>query len=283
MPRAASLALRRAEEKAGPDAATRLCYAPPAMSDADDSQAANADGPTARRRRRYFLLGARAGISIPGLILASAFVGFGGLAKDAGFTLVETLFMVAVIWALPAKVVLVGAVMSGASLGAAAFAVALSSVRLMPMVMSLVPELRGSRTPRWVLYALSHFVAVTSWVLSMQQLPAVPREMRTTYYAGLALFLMVANMLVVAAVFGVAESLPEPVSAALLLLTPMYFLTSLWGSARERAGHVAMVLGLLLGPAFHVISPRFDLVAAGIIGGGLAYGFHRLGRRRRVP
>ncbi len=243
------------------------------MIEAGESQA-----PTARLRRRYILLGARAGISIPGLILASAFVGFAGLAKDAGFSLVETLFMVAVIWALPAKVVLVGAVMSGASLGAAAFAVALSSVRLMPMVMSLVPELRGPKTPRWVLYTLSHFVAVTSWVLSMQQLPAVPRAMRTSYYAGLALFLLLANMAVVAAVFGVAESLPASVSAALLLLTPMYFLTSLWGSARERAGHVAMVLGLGLGPVFHMLSPRFDLVAAGVIGGGLAYAFHRITR-----
>ena len=244
------------------------------------TEARDSETPTARQRRRYFLLGAGAGFSVPGLILGSAFVGFAGLAKDVGVTLAETLFMVAVIWALPAKVVLVGAVMSGASLGAAAFAVALSSVRLMPMVMALVPELRGSRTPRWVLYALSHFVAVTSWVLSMQQLPAVPRALRTTYYAGLALFLMLANMLVVAAVFSVAESLPEPVSAALLLLTPMYFLTSLWGSARERAGHVAMLLGLALGPVFHVLSPRFDLVAAGVIGGGLAYVFHRITRRR---
>ena len=236
--------------------------------------------PTALQRRRYFLRGVRAGVSVPGLILSSAFVGFAGLAKDAGFSLSESIFMVLVIWALPAKVVLVGAVMSGASLGAATFAVALSSVRLTPMVMSLVPELRGPKTPRWVLYALSHFVAVTSWVLSMQQLPAVPRPLRTTYYSGLALFLMLANVVVVTVVYSVAENLPETVSAALLMLTPMYFLTSLWGSARERAGHVAMVAGLVLGPVLHVASPRFDLVAAGVLGGGLAYAFHRLSRRR---
>lgn len=236
--------------------------------------------PTARQRWRWFLRGARAGASIPGLILSSAFVGFAGLAKDAGFTLVETIFMIATIWALPAKVVLIGAIMSGASMGAAAFAVSLSSVRLMPMVMALVPEMRGPRTPRWVLYALSHFVAVTSWVLSMQQMPAIPRPMRTTYYTGLALFLLLINMVVVAVVYSVADGLPPTVSAALLLLTPMYFLTSLWGSARERAGHVAMVAGLVLGPVFHVVSPRFDLVAAGVIGGGIAYGFHRIARQR---
>jgi hypothetical protein len=44
-----------------------------------------------------------------------------------------------------------------------------------------------------------------------------------------------------------------------------------------------MVLGLVLGPVFHVVSPRFDLVAAGVVGGGLAYAFHRLARRKRAP
>lgn len=232
-------------------------------------------------RRTWFLRGAWAAVSIPGLILASAFVGFAGLAKEAGFTLAETVFMVAVVWALPAKVVLIGAVLSGSTVWGAAFAVALSSVRLMPMVVALVPEMRGPRTRNWVLYLLSHFVAVTSWVLAMEQLRGVPRTMRTTYYAGLGGTLVAFNMGVAAVVFLLAESLPPMVSAALLLLTPMYFLTSLWGSARERAGHVAMILGLALGPLFHVVLPGFDLLAAGVIGGGAAYGFHRLSHRRK--
>ena len=101
---------------------------------------------SAANRRRYYFRGVRAAFSIPGLILAGAFVGFAGLAREAGLTLAQTVFMTGVVWALPGKVVLVGAVLSGASLPAAAFAVALSSVRLMPMVVALVPELRGPRT-----------------------------------------------------------------------------------------------------------------------------------------
>src|SRR5688572_1542891 len=65
---------------------------------------------------------------------------------------------------LPGMVVLVGAVLSGVGLLGTAFAVALSSVRLTPMVVSLVPELRGSRTRKLTLYLLAHFIAITSWV-----------------------------------------------------------------------------------------------------------------------
>jgi predicted branched-subunit amino acid permease len=238
--------------------------------------------PTIADRRHWYLRGVRAAGSIPGLILASAFVGFAGLAKEAGLTLAETVFMTGVVWALPGKVVLIGAILSGASLPAAAFAVALSSVRLMPMVVALVPELRGRHTPKWVLYVLSHFVAVTSWVIAMERLGGIPRAMRATWYAGIGSTLVLANMGVVAVVFLVADRLPPAVSAALFLLTPMYFLTSLWGSARERAGHVAMVLGLGLGPLFHVFVPQYDLLAAGLIGGIAAYAFHRLSRRRRA-
>ncbi len=60
----------------------------------------------------------------------------------------------------------------------------------------------------------------------------------------------------------------------------MYFLTSLWGSAREQATHVAMGLGLVLGPVLHLYVPGFDLLAAGFIGGGLACAFHLCKDRR---
>ncbi|WP_366664810.1 AzlC family ABC transporter permease [Mesorhizobium sp.] len=208
--------------------------------------------------------------------MVSSFVGFAALAKDAGVTVAQAVFMTGIVWALPSKVVFVGAILAGASLPAVALAVTLSAIRLMPMVMALVPEMRDERTPRWVLYVLSHCVAVTSWVLAMERLRRVPRAMRTTYYAGLGLTLIAVNMVVVAVVYALADSLPSAVSAALLMLTPMYFLTSLWGSARERAGHVAMILGLVLGPLFHLLLPEADLLAAGLIGGAVAYAWHRM-------
>lgn len=226
-------------------------------------------------RRTWLLRGMRAAFSIPGLILSSAFVGFAGLAKEAGLTLWQTVFMVGAVWALPAKVVLIGAILSGSSILAAAFAVALSSIRLMPMVVALVPEMRAPRTPTWVLYVLSHLVAVTSWVLAMEQLRHVPQPMRTSYYAGLGATLVLGNMALTGIVFRLADSLPPTAMAALLLLTPIYFLTSLWGSSRERAGHWAMAAGIVLGPLVHLVLPGFDLLIAGLIGGIGAFVLHK--------
>ena len=230
----------------------------------------------------WYLRGVRAAFSLPLLMLASAHIGFAGLAREAGLTLTQTVFMTGIVWALPANVVLIGAIIAGASLPAATFAVALSSIRLTPMVVALVPEMRGSRTRAWVLYLLSHFVAVTSWVIAMQELRGIPREMRTAWYAGVGGTLVLVSMVVVGVVFAISGDLPPIASAALLLLTPIYFLTSLWGSARERAGHVAMVLGLVLGPLFHLLTPGFDLLAAGLTGGFAAFGYHIASRRGRA-
>lgn len=225
---------------------------------------------------RWFLRGVRAALATPGLVLATAFIGFASLAREEGFSLAEAGFMTVAIWALPAMVVLMGAVKSGATVFAAAFAVALSSVRFLPMLVALVPEMRTPRTRPWVLYVLSHFVAVTSWVVAFQHFPRVPREMRTAFYAGLAGWLLVANLGVVVIVYALAAALPPIASAALLLITPMYFLTSLWGSWRDATGKIALGIGVVLGPFFHAVAPTVDLLAAGLIGGGLSYGIQRL-------
>ena len=56
---------------------------------------------------------------------------------------------------------------AGASLPAAFLTVALSSIRLMPMVAALIPEIRTEKTPTWLLLLLSHFIAITAYVFTM--------------------------------------------------------------------------------------------------------------------
>jgi predicted branched-subunit amino acid permease len=174
-----------------------------------------------------------------------------------------------------------GAINAGNGIFSAAFAVALSSMRLTPMVVALIPEMRTPRTSKWMLYLVSHFVAVTAWVLALEQMHRVPPERRTVWFLGLGSTLILINMIVVAVIYTLAADLPDALSAALLLLTPLYFVTSLWGSARERAGHVAMISGLLLWPLIHLVLPDFSLLATGVIGGAIAFGYHRHARGKR--
>ena len=228
----------------------------------------------------WFGQGAARVASIPSIILMFAFIGFAGLCRDAGFSLPQTLVMVATIWALPANVVLVGAILSKASLLTAAISVGLSSIRLMPMVVAILPEMRGAKTRTWTLYALSHFVAITAWVMALEQFKTIPRDSRTAYFAGLGLAFLLANLLVVALLFQVADQLPPLVSAALIFITPLYFLFSLWGSARERHSHLAMGLGLAMTPLFHLLVPTADILATGLVAGVLAFALGELWQRK---
>lgn len=232
--------------------------------------------------RFWFARGAARLFSVPSLILMGAFVGFAGLARDQGFSAAQTLFMVATIWALPAKVVLIGAVASNASVLTAALAVGLSSIRLMPMVVALMPEMRGPRTRPVTLYLLSHFVAVTAWVMALEAMPAIERRYRTAYFAGLVLALVTTNLAVTALTFQLADRLPPLAAAGLTFVTPLYFLFSLWRTAREPETHHAMLAGLALTPLFHLLFPGADILLTGLVGGTLAYGFGRLRRRRRA-
>ncbi|MFD2239021.1 AzlC family ABC transporter permease [Aureimonas populi] len=230
---------------------------------------------------RWFLKGARGIFSAPAMILVLSMIGFAGLARDAGISWTHASFMTFAIWALPAKIILVGAITAGASLPATALAVGLSSVRLMPMVVSLVPRLRAPRTRTRTLLILSHFVAITCWVFAMERIDRVPRESRVPFFAGFAITLTVVNTVVVALLFNLMGQLPGLVTGALAFLTPAYFLMSLFGSSRETTGWLGLLTGMALLPPANWLFPQFDILVAGIVGGILAYvGGRAIDRRR---
>ncbi len=64
----------------------------------------------------------------------------------------------------------------GAQVVEAAIAVGLSGVRLLPMVVSLMPILRGPKTKAHQLFLPAHFTAVSMWVETMRLAPQMPVE-----------------------------------------------------------------------------------------------------------
>ncbi len=230
--------------------------------------------------RVWMLRGARAAVSIPAFILTAAFVGYAGLARETGLTLAETLAMTGFVWALPSIVVLTGALSSGMGLIPAGIAVALASVRLMPMTMALMPLVKiPGKTRNWQLLIASHFVAVTAWVYAMKNLPDLPKEGRLPFFVGFGGSVTSFVFLMTGIAYLLVERLPDVVAGALFLLTPVYFLCSLWGAARLNADKVAMVAGLVLGPVFFLYLPGLDLLWTGLAGGTVAYIGTRIARR----
>ncbi len=241
----------------------------------------NHDKEDSQSALRWFLDGMLGVISVPALILMATFVGFGVLCRESGLTMGQAMFMTATIWALPSQVVLVGSIASGASLLVSAVAVALSAIRLTPMVAAWIPLVRRPGLPRWRLLVMSHFVAVTAWVWAAMRLPALPPQARLTYFAGFAMTLSVLNLTTTAVSFQLAGALPVLLAGALFFLTPIYFITALSAAARHLAEQLAMPFGIILGPLFFHFQIGLDLVWAGLLGGTVAYVIDRMFRSRR--
>jgi hypothetical protein len=148
------------------------------------------------------------------------------------------------------------------------------------MLAAWAPAVRTAQTPRWQVLVLSHFVAVTSWVVAMTRLPRLPPEARLPYFAGFAVTLTTTGTLVTGGSFVLAGKLPPILAGLLFFLTPIYFLTALSASARLNAERLALAFGLALGPLMRLGGVPLDLVWAGLAGGTLGWLGHRFARRQ---
>src|SRR5471032_2580152 len=108
------------------------------------------------------------------LVLAGTYIGMGALAHDFGFAPWWLALSSILVWAAPAQVILISALGTGASLFEAGLAVSLSAIRLFPMVVALMPLLRGPATRLRDLLLPTHFTSVSMWVESFRLLPAMP-------------------------------------------------------------------------------------------------------------
>lgn len=228
--------------------------------------------PSQATRRSAAWRGARETPLLPPFILFSTFVGFGALTSQTGLSCLDTLFMSVFIFALPGQVVLVDEMARGASVLTAAIAVSATSIRLLPMTVALLPMIRDKRVPKWMVVALAQFVAVTVWVESTRRAPGVPRHLRAAYALGIAALLVGVSSSGAMIGFLVAGQVPSIIAAALLFMMPLYFLLAmLIGAHRTITGLLPILLGLVLGPIFHILIPEFDLVLTGVVGGSVSF------------
>lgn len=234
--------------------------------------------------RSFALAGARAGIGLPAWIVGFSFLGVGSLARDAGHPLGAALLSTLLVYAAPAQLILYTALASGGLVLAAAISVGFSAIRLLPMTIAILPYLRRPGQSIAVQCLIAHPVAATVWIENMRRLPGTAPEGRLPFYAGFSTVCVGLCIVMTAVGFLLVGALPRPFAAGLMCLTPIYFTISMIAGARGLGDGLAIGLGLALLPvAGAVVGRDFDIVAAGLIGGTLAYAADALGRRRRAP
>ena len=214
-------------------------------------------------------------------VVFGTYLGIGALAHDLNFSSAWALATTVLIWAAPNQVILISGLGSGAGAVATAVAVSLSAVRLLPMVVSLLPLLRapGVRTRALILPA--HFTAVSAWVVALQVLPALPREHRVAICNGIGTGFLVSASAGTLIGYHLAAALPPLFAAALLFLTPISFFLAVAGGSARLSDRLALIFGLVIGPALTLGKVDLDLLWTGIAGGTLGYLVDRLRRGKR--
>jgi predicted branched-subunit amino acid permease len=224
-----------------------------------------------------FRAGVRQAAGLPSLVLMASLIGVGGLTRDIGYPIWAGVLSTLLLWAGPAQVLLFGSLAAGASLPAIAVAVSLSSIRFFPMVVSILPLLRGPGVGTGRLLFGAHFVAVTAWTEGRRLLPSLPVEQRYPFFIGFSITVMAAATFATGAGYYLIAALPAAFAAALLFTTPMFFTLSLVAGSRTLADWAALGLGFALAPlATALVGQDFDLLVVGLVGGTLAYGIHRM-------
>jgi predicted branched-subunit amino acid permease len=209
-------------------------------------------------------------------VIVASYISIGALAHDLGFSPLWAVLTTLLMWAAPAQVILISTLGAGAEPLEIAIAVGLSSMRLMPMVVALLPMLRTPATRTRDLIAPAHFTAISMWIDALRMLPHVPREARIGFANGIGVCFMAAATAATIAGYYLAKGLPTMLVAALLFVSPMSFLTSALRNARFMADRIALVLGLVLAPLLAWRGVDLDLMWTGLIGGAVGYAAQRV-------
>jgi predicted branched-subunit amino acid permease len=215
-------------------------------------------------------------LSVFAYVLFGTYIGIGALAYDFNFSLAWVTASTLLVWAGPAQVILISTLGGGAQLIEVAVAVGLSGVRLLPMVVGLMPILRGPETKSHQLLLPAHFTAVSMWVEAMRLAPGMAVERRIPFVNGLASGYLMSAMIATVLGYYLAARLPTLFTAALLFLTPMSFLVSVARNSRLLVDRLALILGLVLGPILAYRDIELDVMWAGIAGGTIAFFAHRV-------
>ncbi len=204
-------------------------------------------------------------------MLVAGYVAFGALAAASDIPIGVAVASTAVLWALPAQIILVEMHSLAAPVLATLVAVMLSSARFLPMTLVLMPQMREPRHRSWKYYLAAQLLSLSGWTMAVARFPDIPRGQRLAWFYGFTLVLMSVSAASTAVGYVGADRLPPLARLALVFMVPMYYLLILSGSVRERIAAFGLACGAVAGPLAYLFTPEWSVPLGGLAGGSVAY------------
>lgn len=214
-------------------------------------------------------------LSLPAFILLFTMMGFGSLARGAGFSADMAVIATLFIWGLPGQLAMVELTSTGQGLIAIVFACSLANARFLPMVVSFVPALSRGRSNLFSMSLDAQLLSINSWAMCLREFPNIDPGFRHRYYISFASCILLAA--VIGTLFGYhgAVLLPAAIVLGLIFVSPLFFALVL-SAVPDRAQRISMVFGCVLIPFVHLLWPSVDLLITGVVGGSLGFAVGKL-------
>lgn len=213
---------------------------------------------------------ARAALAAPAIALAATFVAFGAACAAAGVGLGWTLACGLLVFGMPGQLVLLQAGGGLSAVPAALFA----NSRFLPMAIAIAP-LFGPWRARTLLAA--PFIAVTPWAAGLRSLPGLAVEQRLPWFVGFGLVCFAASAAGMVAGHALGGMLEGGAQAALVFVNPLYFAALIALDLRWPKPRAAALCGMAAALPCLWLPPGVALLAAGLLGGSVAFWITRRG------
>lgn len=215
-------------------------------------------------------MGVLATFGMPFWMILASMMGFGSMVRDSGLDVGIAVGASLGVWGLPGQVAMTELYAIGAPLIAILAASSMANMRFMPMAVVMLPLFNGDdRAQRWR-YALAHMMSVNVWTLTMHRAPGLALMDRLPFYLGVSLTAMSAGAIGAVLGYVLAGTMPFFVVVGLVFLNPAYFVF-VFSSVSQRNCIFAVVLGAIMGPLMHMVSPDWGVVVTGVVAGTAAF------------
>jgi predicted branched-subunit amino acid permease len=198
-------------------------------------------------------------------------IGFGTLASEASVPMLHALIIMAGLWSMPGLIAFVDLYNSGIGILALVIATGIANVRVLPVTIATIPEIRTSQKVKPAHFFYAQFNSVNAYLglLNVKQ-KIEDRRLLTQYFVGFCMGTVFLGSVGVTVGMTLAGSVSPEILRILIFVTPLYILL-LAASSRRPSILLSIAAGGLVVPYAQTLSADWGVVVGGVLAGTIAY------------